>query len=66
MTGEGRRISRERARLIRRQEGLQVVRKRRKRKILGITTQWDSKLPRQVDSSKRASKAQYILNWQLH
>lgn len=33
-------ISRERVRLIRRREGLQVVRKRRKRKLLGMTTQW--------------------------
>jgi transposase InsO family protein len=34
------RISRERVRLIRRREGLQVVKKRRKRKLLGMTTQW--------------------------
>ncbi len=33
-------ISRERIRLIRRREGLQVVTKRRKRKVLGTTTQW--------------------------
>ncbi len=33
-------ISRERVRLIRRREGLQVVRKRRKRRSLGQTTQW--------------------------
>ncbi len=33
-------ISRERVRLIRRREGLQVVRKRRKRRLLGRTTQW--------------------------
>jgi transposase InsO family protein len=33
-------ISRERVRLIRRKEGLQVVRKRRKRKLLGCSTQW--------------------------
>lgn len=33
-------ISRERVRLIRRREGLQVVKKRRKRKLLGMTTQW--------------------------
>ncbi len=33
-------ISRERVRLIRRQEGLQGVRKRRKRRRLGQTTQW--------------------------
>ena len=40
MKDEGIRISRERVRLIRRREGLQVVRKRRKRKLLGTTTQW--------------------------
>ena len=40
MKGEGSRIGRERVRLIRRREGLQVVRKRRKRKLLGTTTQW--------------------------
>ena len=40
MKGEGQAISRERVRLIRRREGLQVVRKRRKRKLLGMTTQW--------------------------
>ena len=33
-------ISRERVRLIRRREGLQVVTKRKKRRILGLTTQW--------------------------
>lgn len=33
-------VSRERVRLIRRREGLQVVRKRRKRKVLGHSTQW--------------------------
>ena len=33
------RISRERVRQIRRREGLQVVKKRRKRKCLGMTTQ---------------------------
>ncbi len=33
-------ISRETVRLIRRREGLQVVKKRRKRKVLGMTTQW--------------------------
>lgn len=33
-------ISRERVRQIRRREGLQVVTKRRKRKLLGTTTQW--------------------------
>ena len=32
-------ISRERVRLIRRREGLQVISKRRKRKVLGMTTQ---------------------------
>ena len=40
MKAEGIAISRERVRLIRRREGLQVVRKRRKRKVLGTTTQW--------------------------
>lgn len=40
MKAEGRRISREGVRLIRRREGLQVVKKRRKRKVLGMTTQW--------------------------
>ena len=39
MKGEGHRISRERLRLIRCRLGLQVVRKRRKRKVLGVTTQ---------------------------
>ena len=39
-SSEGQSISRERVRLIRRREGLQVVRKRRKRKLLGMTTQW--------------------------
>ena len=38
LRGQG--ISRERVRLIRRREGLQVVRKRRKRRLLGTTTQW--------------------------
>lgn len=33
-------ISRERVRTIRRREGLQVVRKPRKRRILGLTTEW--------------------------
>ena len=33
-------ISRERVRLIRRREGLQVVQKRRKRRLLGQTTKW--------------------------
>jgi len=40
LRGEELAISRERVRLIRRREGLQVVRKRRKRKLLGTTTQW--------------------------
>ena len=40
MRAKGVRISRERVRLVRRREGLQVVRKRRKRKVLGTTTQW--------------------------
>ena len=40
MKVEGHRISRERVRLIRCREGLQVVRQRRKRKVLGMTTQW--------------------------
>jgi transposase InsO family protein len=40
MKDEGWSISRERVRLIRRREGLQVLRKRRKKKILGTTTQW--------------------------
>ena len=40
LRGEDVAISRERVRLIRRREGLQVVRKRRKRKLLGMTTQW--------------------------
>jgi len=34
------RISRERVRLIRRREGLQVIKKPRKRRLLGTTTQW--------------------------
>ena len=33
-------VSRERVRHIRRREGLQIVRKRRKRRVLGMTTQW--------------------------
>jgi len=33
-------ISRERVRRIQRREGLQVVRKREKCKVLGTTTQW--------------------------
>ena len=37
---DGHRLSRERVRLIRRREGLQVVRKRRKKRVLGMTTQW--------------------------
>jgi transposase InsO family protein len=40
LKGAGVAISRERVRLIRRREGLQVVRKRRKRRLLGTTTQW--------------------------
>lgn len=38
--GEGCRISRERVRLIRCREGMPVVRKRWKHKMLGMTTQW--------------------------
>lgn len=34
------RVGRERVRLIRRREGLQVVQKRRKKRVLGQTTQW--------------------------
>ena len=40
MKAEALPISRERVRLIRRREGLQVVRRRKKRKVLGTTTQW--------------------------
>lgn len=40
MKAEGLSISRERVRLIRRREGLQVVRRRNKRRVLGMTTQW--------------------------
>jgi len=40
MRSDGIAISRERVRLIRRREGLQVIRKRRKKKVLGTTTQW--------------------------
>ena len=40
MKAEGIQISRERVRRIRRREGLQVVRKRRKSRVLGTTTQW--------------------------
>lgn len=40
MRPEAHRISRERVRAIRRREGLQVVRKRRKRRVLGMTTRW--------------------------
>ncbi len=40
MKGKGIAVSRERVRLIRRREGLQVVRKCKKRRILGQTTQW--------------------------
>ena len=45
MKGEGHRISRERVRLIRRREGLQVVKKRRKRKVLGMTVDLLSSKP---------------------
>lgn len=37
---EPERVSRERVRTIRRREGLQVVTKRRKRRVLGMTTEW--------------------------
>lgn len=40
MKAQGIQISRERVRRIRRREGLQVVRKRNKCKVLGTTTQW--------------------------
>ena len=40
LRGTAIRISRERVRLIRRREGLQVVQKRKKRRLLGTTTQW--------------------------
>ena len=40
MQTNGFQISRERVRQIRRREGLQVTQKRRKRRILGTTTQW--------------------------
>lgn len=40
MRGGPLRVSRERVRLIRRREGLQIVRKRRKKRVLGLTTQW--------------------------
>lgn len=40
MKAEAWRINREQVRLIRRREGLQVVRKRRKIKVLGMTTHW--------------------------
>jgi transposase InsO family protein len=40
MKEQGMIISRERVRLIRRREGLQVVTRRKKQKILGLTTQW--------------------------
>jgi len=43
MRAEKRSISRERVRLIRRKEGLQVLKKRRKRKLLGQSTQWVNK-----------------------
>jgi putative transposase len=40
MRSEGVPISRERVRIIRRKEGLQVIRKRRKRKVIGCSTDW--------------------------
>ena len=40
MKAKGLSISRERVRRIRRREGLQVVTRRKKRKVLGMTTQW--------------------------
>ena len=40
LRSEGVAISRERVRIIRRKEGLQVMRKRRKRKVLGCSTHW--------------------------
>jgi len=40
LRGESVTISRERVRLTRRREGLQVPRKRHKRRVLGTTTQW--------------------------
>lgn len=40
MKADGLCISRERVRLIRRREGLQVLRRRKKRKLLGTTTRW--------------------------
>jgi transposase InsO family protein len=40
LRSEGVPISRERVRIIRRKEGLQVMRKRRKRKVLGCSTHW--------------------------
>ncbi len=40
LRSQGVAISRERVRLIRRKEGLQVVRKRRKRKVIGCSTDW--------------------------
>jgi putative transposase len=43
MRSEKQPISRERVRLIRRKEGLQVLKKRRKRKALGQSTQWVNK-----------------------
>lgn len=40
LRSEGVAISRERVQIIRRKEGLQVARKRRKRKMIGCSTQW--------------------------
>jgi transposase InsO family protein len=40
MKGQGIAVSRERVRLIRRREGLQVITRRKKRRLLGQTTQW--------------------------
>ena len=40
MKGQGVAVSRERVRLMRRREGLQVVRKCKKQRVLGQTTQW--------------------------
>ncbi len=40
LRGDGIRIGRERVRLIRRREGLQILRKPPKRRVLGTTTQW--------------------------
>ena len=40
LRSEGVPISRERVRIIRRKEGLQVIRKSRKRKVIGCSTDW--------------------------